>query len=249
MARPLMSKTQNICLILLSILFILLACIMVRELLLKRELKEPDYNEISINNEMVTNAMKNWNFDLCDELDDYIKNMFNGNFEINELTSTDKLYIILKNNLTLEELSIEEINNKKNEMMDVDNLKSSDIAEVANKEYLKNRHQLNFDGNKLKVSATSSSACEKEESIITKLEKAEENGVHLNVYLKMAYGKELINDEGNKVIDYYKDIKLKNVVERVSFEDKGKIDLENYDTYKLTFKINSENYLLQSITL
>lgn len=246
MAKPLMSKTQNICLVLLCILFILLACIMVRELLAKREEKEPDYKIVEIDDDMVSKAMTNWDLTLCNELDDYVKNIFKNN-KVTNISNEDKLYMVLKENLNFEKLTLEEINSKLKNIITTEDLTNKDIVAAINSSSLNKYFQFNLNGDELSFATFSSSTCDASEHLISKVMSAEENGMYLKVYLKVAFGKDITNDEGNKMMDYYKDINYQKFVERVSKEDYKKIDLNKFDTHIFKFKIDGKKYLLESV--
>lgn len=247
--KPLMSRTQNICLIILCVLFTLLAVIMAKELLDKRKNKEPEYNLVDITSEVVTNAMASWQFEFCDGMDTFIKKIYSGNFNAKDMMIAEKLYTILKMNPRVEKMSLDEINNKLKTIMSTDSLTSENISEIINKNILKNSFNLKYDNELLTIDSLSSSICNAKEKIVINIHKAEENGIYLNVYVNMSYGIEGTNDEENEVIDYYKDIEAKNLVERLTKNNKNIPTWDKYNTYKYKFLIEDNNYLLESISI
>lgn len=245
MSRPLMSKTQNICLILLSFLFLLLAIIMINQVLSNRETLEGEYKEIDIESEKVSNNFNIWQFNFCEGMDSLLEKMYSKDFQTDQMSKEEKIFIVLKEN-DQEDYTLDEINKKLNKIID-SNITSDELQKIINEKLLDDLYDLSFDGNVLKVVKKKYTCNSVEKIVNTKIIKAEENDQHLKIYISFAYGIYTINDEGLKVIDYYKEIDSKKFVERVSKEDKGKVTIERYDTYLFTFDYNDDNYLLESI--
>ena len=246
--KPLMSKTQNICLIILCLLFILLTVVMIKELLEKRKSKEPSYNSLDTTSEVVTNAISNWQFDLCGEMAEFVKKIYNGNFNPKSMSTTEQLYMVLIDP-KIKKITLKEINAKLNSMMVSNTLTSENIIEIIDKNIFKNSFDLKYTNETLSINKISSSICNSKEQILININKAEENGKYLNIYINIAYGIESVNDENNEVVDYYKDIEAKNMVERLSKNNNNIPSWEEYNIFKYKFLIEDNNYKLESVTL
>lgn len=82
-----------------------------------------------------------------------------------------------------------------------------------------------------------------------KFVKAEKNKENLYVYMKTAFRKFGLTNDGIMTYTYYKDYNGNEMIEQI-FEDEGKEPNWNlYNTYKYTFKIKNSNYYFEKIEL
>lgn len=258
MGKPLMSKTQNICLILLSILFLCLGVIMINHVLNSDDNKnETDYNEVEVNNEVIDKAMLAWEHSLCGNIRDLVNIMYSDSFNVENIDKYLLLYLSLETFDTIPsctlaretvQITLAEINKKLNNIIDTKiELTSGDINNIISEGKLKQIYDMSFDNNSLTVAKTCDECENNHEGIIINNVKAKQNETKLVVYQKLAYGIETILETNDLVIDYYKDLNKKYYVERLSQVDAGKLSWDKYDTYKFTFSIDGDNYKLNSI--
>lgn len=251
MKRPLLSKTQNICLVILWILFLLLAGIMVKQLLDNRKTKEKAYNSVEIDRSMVSKAMDPWKIDFCEVFDDLILKMYSGDFLSNDFSKQDLLLMVLRKNEEKEEMTINEINDSIDNLVIADHyINEDELKKIVNEGSLKDYYYLELNNNKLLFHKIDQ-VCEKQnKNVVIKIEEAKENGEHLIAKVNFLYGVLNTNDEGLEVFDYYESFNEKNIRERVSKEDVGKVSWDKgYSDYEFKFFIKDDNYLLESIKL
>lgn len=256
MRKPLMSKTQNVCLILLAGLFFALGCIMVNQLVNNKKDKETEYKEIALDSDEVKKAISNWDIHLCMGADVLLENIYSGNFKTEEISNDYLLFLALESfdniptctvNNDSVDITIEKLNNNLNKIIKNKSLSKEDIISILNNSELKEVYNISLNENTLKVFKECFECKNNTEGTLTSLEDAKINNKYLVINQRFAYGKEVV--EGNNLmIDYYKDLKGQNFVERLSQDDAGKLNWEEYNLYKFTFIIDGENYLLKSVT-
>lgn len=251
MKRPLLSKTQNICLVILWILFLLLAGIMVKQLLDNRKTKEKAYDEVAIDSSMVSKAMDSWKIDFCDGFDDAILKMYSGDFSSNDLSKEDLLLMVLRKNEKKEEMTISEINDGIDTLViDDHHINEDELKKIVNERSLNDFYYLELNDNKLLFHKIEQVCENQDKNAVIKMEEAKENGKHLIVKVNFLYGVLNINDEGLEVFDYYESFDEENIRERVSKEDVGKVSWnKGYSNYEFKFLIKEDSYLLESIKL
>lgn len=246
MSRPLMSRTQNICLVLLCILFTLLAVIMVNEILNKKNVKESDYQIVNTDEATLLDVMEQWNVNYCKNPDILVSILFDGNFSTRDMFVGNKLLLLLPFFEEDTPIRIDELNQKLQSIMVSDLLTLDDIKEIIGNDVLTKFYTLKLEKDMLSFTKNEV-VCFDNTKILTLVKKAEANDENLNVYVKFAKAEERLNDEGNIVIDYYADVNSKAFKERLVKNDEGKLNWEDYDFFRYHFKIVDGMYLLESI--
>lgn len=241
-----MSKTQNICLVLLCILFTLLAVIMVNEIMNKRNEKESDYQIVSVDDATLLDVMEQWNVNYCKNPDILVPILFSGSFSTKDLFVGNKLLLLLPFFEEDTPITIDELNQKLQSLMVSETLSLDDIKQIVGNGSLTKFYTLKFDKDVLSYTKNEV-VCFDNAKILTLVKKAEANDDNLNVYVKFAKAEERLNDEGNIVIDYFADVNSKAFKERFVKNDEGKLNWEVYDIFRYHFKIVDGKYLLESI--
>lgn len=247
--RPLLSKTQNVCLFILWILFIILAILMIRQIRSNRHVEEP-FKEIKINDTRINLALKGYVDDFGDipSLKDkiYLKD-FKG-----DLSTLEKVYIALEKepvSLCTEEeettYNLEELNDILAKSFLDFSLKEEDINNLIGSDALGAIYNIRYNGEDITLKRN----CQEDddtEAILYKLISADANSTNLRITLKMAYRVKKEEQE-ETYFDYYKDVNEKEIGERLAKIDLDKIEWDKYDTYQYNYQIINDNYYLESI--
>ncbi len=233
--RPLMSKTQNICLVILWFLFALLALIMVREIKQQKNLEQDSiYQSIALDNNLVLDNFQKINFNnLAKET---LKKIATNNLK--DLTKEEKLIIALNNETIAcqetKEYSITELNTLVNKYFLNTTIKKGDIKD--------NNYTFKFNNDLVQVTNN----CLSNYTLLTKLIEASLNKEYLKLELKLIYKEKRIEDN-NEVFYYYNDLEEKELKEKLFLVDEDKVNWDNYSNYTFIFKNVEDNYYLEEV--
>lgn len=229
---------------------------------------------ISIDSQIVIDAMKKYNGMYIEEHDLYNKNKYNiseiSNYEIvaTALKNIDRSYIVSNcSNEPKKTVSFETLNSV---------LKDYILNKTISKDMIKYLYgESSFPGeqyviidtgiklkeNGLELSGSCGDEFSMEDFVNRKVISAEKDGDYLYIYEKQAFAR-YNGTEANigYLVDYYKDYSRTNVLEKnldsIEFIDLngnvGKNSTPNWDlynTYKYTFKLVDNNYYFQSFEL
>lgn len=240
--KPLMSRTQNVCLVLLWILFLLLAFIMGKEIIAKKRLaKDLEYQPLAIEDSKVESSLAFWhNVDITETI---ALKLYSGNFKITNLDIEDKLYLVLEQNEDKcnknIELSIASLQKSFNEYYIKETINEENVKQIAKDNKLTN-YNLIYENNKLKMERNCDSYANFK--VLMNVQKAYENKENLKLEVKVAF-KYLENNN----YAYYKDILKKEKQEVLTLSDEDKLTWDKYDTYNFIFKNKDNNYYLEEV--
>lgn len=236
MAKPLLSKTQNLCLIIQAILFTLLGIIMVTEILKQRRLDR--YDEVAIDSKIVEQAVANYNFTNIE----LAKIIYKDNCILEDLEDKEKLFLVLNTFDLAEEkrITLDEINTKSEQIL---GKKLDNISGLFEEDIIKDNYDLTFHNNLITIKLK----LKEEANVLTKVIEAKENTESLIIYVKMALKRKEITDNNIENILYYKNINSKSYIEKFNEDIEDKINWDKYDTYKYTFQKNNDNFILKTV--
>ena len=253
-SRPYLSKTQNVCLVILWILFILLAFIMGREIINKKKnekltefkevtLEEDKYNQIFLgllDDPLIPNSL--------------LEKLYSGNFSSNTLSLTEKSLITLEKEQIIPDcsqkesyaLSLDELNLLIAKYFEDTNLTPDDFKALIDKEELGQSYNLKYDGDVLEIT----NICHNNDQdlkVLTKYLQAYQNNEYLKIDLKVAFRK-ITPEKDTLVFNYFKDATQKIMQEKLYAIDEDKVTWDKYDTYEFLFKIKDNNYYLKEVS-
>lgn len=248
--KPLMSKTQTICLILLWILFILFAFISIQEILKnKKEKKDLEYQEVSLKDPKVVTSLATWQLNYGQNVDSLVDKLYQDHFYLKELNQEEKLSFILRNELLSNEdkvtLTIDDLNNLGSNYFEEFNLNKEELLALITKDKLGSIYNLRFSDNTLEVI---NNRKEEAKKILFNLEEALENKEYLKIKFKLAL-KEEKKENGETIYFYYQDLNQNIKEEKLYQVDEDKIKWDNYHTYEFTFLKKDNNYYLKEVNL
>lgn len=246
MRKPLMSKTQNVCLVLLCILFTLLAIIMVKEILGKRKEQLLPFEDVAIDDE-IRETSDFWFLQYCEGMDELVTKFYKNEVETKDFSSKEKLFLVLRGIDEEETLSMDQINERLNQYVSL-TLSKDEIMSLVDHQVFLPYFNLSWENDMLKA-VRNAKTCSSKRGIASKIVRASKNDLYLNVYVKVSFSKEQLNDEAVEVVDYFKDVENKVFVERFVREDAKNVLWDLFDTYVYQYKLVDDTYQLLKISV